>query len=116
MGVLERSPTVPRRAPGLLNDQKILMKAAPPISLTDDAPNLQDIQNSTLGVRSFSQGLENYPDISQFQKIYVLSMPNRSDKRDALVLSAYLSGLELEFIDGVDPATIPEKAYPQVMA
>jgi hypothetical protein len=41
-------------------------------------------------------------------------MPNRSDKRDALALSAYLSGLELEFIDGVDPATIPEKAYPQV--
>lgn len=41
-------------------------------------------------------------------------MPNRSDKRDALALSAYLSGLEIEFIDGVDPTSISPKAYPQV--
>ncbi|KAG0645670.1 Collagen beta(1-O)galactosyltransferase 1 [Hyphodiscus hymeniophilus] len=40
-------------------------------------------------------------------------MANRSDKRDAIALSAYLSGLQVEFIDGVDPSTIPEKAYPQ---
>ena len=42
-------------------------------------------------------------------------MPNRSDKRDAIALSAYLSGLEVEFIDGVDATLMPEKAYPQVL-
>jgi hypothetical protein len=50
----------------------------------------------------------------QFQKIFVLSMPNRSDKRDAIALSAYVSGLQVEFIDGVDPASMSPKAYPAV--
>ncbi|KAH8591350.1 hypothetical protein B0O99DRAFT_690711 [Bisporella sp. PMI_857] len=58
--------------------------------------NLQDIQNATLG----------------FQKIYVLSMPTRRDKRDALTLSAYFSGLELEFVDGVNGSEVSTKEYP----
>lgn len=45
-----------------------------------------DIFNATLG----------------FQKIYVLSMRTRSDERDQIMLSAYISGLEIEFVDGVN--------------
>ena len=41
-------------------------------------------------------------------------MPNRTDKRDAISLSAYVSGLDIEFIDGVDPAAMSPKAYPAV--
>ena len=41
-------------------------------------------------------------------------MPNRTDKRDALALSAYLSGLEIEFNDGIDPTSVSPKALPQV--
>ncbi|KAE8446618.1 hypothetical protein EG329_011811 [Mollisiaceae sp. DMI_Dod_QoI] len=40
-------------------------------------------------------------------------MPSRSDKRDGIALSAYLSGLEVEFVDGVDPSLMSEKAYPK---
>ncbi|KAF2838870.1 glycosyltransferase family 25 protein [Patellaria atrata CBS 101060] len=70
----------------------------PKITLTEPADdNIRDIQNSTLG----------------FQKIFILSMPNRSDKRDALTLSAYLTGLDVEFIDGVNGSLVSEKAYPQ---
>jgi hypothetical protein len=52
----------------------------------------------------------------QFQKIYVVSMPSRTDKRDALALSAYLTGLEVEFIDGPNGSLISPKAAPEVCA
>ena len=39
-------------------------------------------------------------------------MPNRRDKRDSLTLSAYLSGLEIEFIDGVNATDMSMKEYP----
>jgi hypothetical protein len=42
-------------------------------------------------------------------------MPNRSDKRDALALSAYLTGLEVEFIDGVNGSLVSQREYPQVL-
>ena len=41
-------------------------------------------------------------------------MPHRSDKRDALTLSAYLTGLEIEFVDGPNGSDVSEKAYPPV--
>lgn len=47
--------------------------------------NLADISNSTLG----------------FQKIFVISLPSRTDHRDATSLAAALTGLEFEFVDGV---------------
>jgi hypothetical protein len=59
--------------------------------------NILYTQNATLG----------------FQKIYVINMPGRTDKRDALVLGALYTGLNLEFVDAVVGADIPLKAYPQ---
>lgn len=50
----------------------------------------------------------------QFQKIYVLSLPDRRDKRDAVALSAYLTGLEIEFVDGVTGSQISNRSRPDV--
>ncbi|UZJ55632.1 hypothetical protein CBS101457_004952 [Exobasidium rhododendri] len=36
-----------------------------------------------------------------FEKIYVLNLPSRVDKRDELALMAYASGVRLEFLDAV---------------
>jgi hypothetical protein len=36
------------------------------------------------------------------------------DKRDAMTIGASLSGMKLEWIDGVRWTDIPEKAYPAV--
>ncbi|KAL7626954.1 hypothetical protein AAE478_003729 [Parahypoxylon ruwenzoriense] len=61
------------------------------------APRItEDIYNSTLG----------------FEKIFVIGLPSRTDRRDGMVLGASLSNLEIEFIDGVDGKNIPDKALP----
>jgi hypothetical protein len=46
----------------------------------------------------------------QFQKIFVVSLPARTDRRDALTLAASVTNLEFEWIDGVD--NVIDKALP----
>ncbi|KAF2120705.1 hypothetical protein BDV96DRAFT_683139 [Lophiotrema nucula] len=58
--------------------------------------SLTDILNSTLG----------------FQKILVLNLPFRTDRRDAITLSAATSNVQLEFVDGVTGDSIKQSAYP----
>ncbi|KAK7422149.1 hypothetical protein QQZ08_009617 [Neonectria magnoliae] len=58
---------------------------------------LNDINNQTLG----------------FQKIFVLGLPERTDRRDAITLNTALSDITFEFIDGVPGATISDKALPK---
>ncbi|KAH8727506.1 hypothetical protein GQ44DRAFT_703330 [Phaeosphaeriaceae sp. PMI808] len=58
--------------------------------------SLGDILNTTLG----------------FQKIFVLNLPFRSDRRDAMSLSAAVSNIKIEYIDGVTGDSIKESAYP----
>ncbi|KAL6706778.1 hypothetical protein ACN47E_005114 [Coniothyrium glycines] len=58
--------------------------------------SLNDILNSTLG----------------FQKIFVLNLPDRTDRRDAMTLSAALTNIKLEYINGVTGESINQKAYP----
>lgn len=41
-------------------------------------------------------------------------MPQRSDKRDALTLLASVTGIQIEYVDGVDGATIAGKTIPKV--
>lgn len=78
---------------------------------------LDDASNSTLGVRA--RDSIHYTCIPwlipmcilQFGKIFVISLPSRVDRRDAMVLAAAVSGLDIEFVDGVvggdiDPKTI----------
>jgi len=47
-----------------------------------------------------------------FSKIFVVSLPERTDKRDALALTAALTGFEVEWVDGVRGETIPDRALP----
>ncbi|OTA60325.1 glycosyltransferase family 25 protein [Hypoxylon sp. EC38] len=55
-----------------------------------------DIYNTTLG----------------FEKIFVIGLPSRTDRRDGMVLQAALSNMEIEFIDGVLGKDVPDKALP----
>lgn len=51
---------------------------------------------------------------TQFEKILVLGLKDRSDKRDAMVLSSSLTGFEVEFVDAVKGDEITAKARPEV--
>ncbi|KAM0714111.1 hypothetical protein Q7P37_011075 [Cladosporium fusiforme] len=55
---------------------------------------LQDVSNSTLG----------------FQKIFVVGLASRTDRRDSMTLAAAYSGLDIEYVDGV--TAISDKATP----
>ncbi|KAM3496746.1 hypothetical protein MY10362_009882 [Beauveria mimosiformis] len=57
---------------------------------------LQHINNATLG----------------FQKIFVIGLPERTDRRDGLTLQAALSNLKVDFMDGVRGEHIAEMAIP----
>lgn len=57
-----------------------------------------DITNNTLG----------------FEKILVVGMPSRTDRRDGMTLQAALSNMEIEFIDSSDGTDIPDKALPNM--
>jgi hypothetical protein len=48
----------------------------------------------------------------QFQKILVINLPSRTDYRDAKSLSAVVSNLQLDWIDGVSGDDVLEKAPP----
>lgn len=56
------------------------------------------VQNETLG----------------FQEVYMISLPARTDKRDAFALQAAFSGITYTQVDGVDGHDVPEKALPHV--
>ncbi|OTB01735.1 glycosyltransferase family 25 protein [Hypoxylon sp. CI-4A] len=47
-----------------------------------------------------------------FEKVFVIGLPERSDKRDALTLMSALTGFKLSFIDGVMGKTVPDKTLP----
>lgn len=47
-----------------------------------------------------------------FGKVFVVGLPERTDKRDAIALSSSLTGFDIEWIDGVRGESIPDKAVP----
>ncbi|KAM4065909.1 glycosyltransferase family 25 (LPS biosynthesis protein) [Hirsutella rhossiliensis] len=59
---------------------------------------LDDIYNSTLG----------------FEKIMVVSLPSRTDRRDGMVLQSALTHMSIDFIDGLSGSAVPEKAIPKI--
>ncbi|KAG8164037.1 hypothetical protein KVR01_005955 [Diaporthe batatas] len=59
-------------------------------------PDINRVTNDTLG----------------FSKIFVVGLPERTDKRDALALTASLTGFHVDFVDGVRGESIPDKAVP----
>ncbi|KAK8075774.1 glycosyltransferase family 25 protein [Apiospora hydei] len=54
------------------------------------------IQNATLG----------------FEKVFVINLPDRTDKRDALSLVAALTGIQLDWVRALRGADVPDKALP----
>lgn len=72
-----------------------------------------DIYNSTLGVSHASLSLHTGSNLqTQFEKIFVIGLPSRTDRRDGIVLEAALSNIDVEFIDGVQGKDVPDKAIP----
>ena len=78
------------------------------------------IQNETLGVCSLCSSLNSHrvslktTDRVQFQfeKIFVVNLPERTDKRDALTLAASLTGIKLDFVPAIKGEDIIDKALP----
>jgi len=88
-------------------------------SLTDMTKSALDygrINNASLGVRVFKIPaiMHCFAYNPQFGRVFVLSLPDRSDKRDTLVVQASLSNFSVTFIDGIAGATIADKALPYV--
>lgn len=44
--------------------------------------------------------------------MFVVGLPERSDRRDGMTLQAAVSDIDIEFIDGVRGTEIPDKAVP----
>ncbi|KAB8294116.1 hypothetical protein EYC80_009565 [Monilinia laxa] len=47
-----------------------------------------------------------------FERVFVIGLPDRSDKRDAMVLSASLTGFHVEFVDGLLGEHVSDRARP----
>ncbi|TAQ89500.1 hypothetical protein B7494_g2160 [Chlorociboria aeruginascens] len=47
-----------------------------------------------------------------FEKVLVVGLPSRTDRRDSMILSAALSNIEVDFIDGILGATVEDKVIP----
>ncbi|PHH69630.1 hypothetical protein CDD82_7629 [Ophiocordyceps australis] len=71
--------------------------AAPFPQAAPSLVSLDTIQNRTLG----------------FEKIFVVSLPSRTDRRDGMVLQAGLSDMAIEFIDGLQNSQISEPSIPK---
>jgi len=52
--------------------------------------------------------------MSKFQKIFLVSLPERTDRRDSFAVQARLSNMSFTVVDGVDGTTVSEKALPYV--
>jgi hypothetical protein len=50
----------------------------------------------------------------QFEDVFVISLPERSDKRDALSLMSALTGFKISWIDGVRGGDVVDQAVPFV--
>lgn len=64
--------------------------------LSRSASTVDDVYNRTLG----------------YQKIIAIGLPGRTNRRDALTLAASITGVDIEWIGGVNPADIPKMAIP----
>lgn len=81
------------------NSLSFISTEIPPVPFDEPASDpIRNIQNATLG----------------FQKIYVISMPSRTDKRDYLTLMALVSGLDITFADGVNGSDMHPRSLPAV--
>ena len=79
--------------------------------------SLKDLRNSTLGVSAVISSLllRLLTRVgNQFQKVFVVNLPGRSDKLDAISMLASLTGFSFDVMEGVQGADVPPKALPGV--
>ena len=48
----------------------------------------------------------------KFERIFVVGLPSRTDRRDRMTLQAGVSDVGIEFVDGVKGDSIPDSAIP----
>lgn len=89
---MDPSPDHPP-SPARVTDNKLYGKHYQGRSTPSD---LNRVTNDTLG----------------FSKVFAIGLPERSDKRDALSLTAALTGFHLDWVDGVRAESIADKAVP----
>lgn len=51
-------------------------------------------------------------DAVQFQKVFVINLPSRSDRRDIMTLAGALTYINFDWIDGVAGEQVPDKVLP----
>jgi hypothetical protein len=47
-----------------------------------------------------------------FERVFAVGLPDRSDKRDALVLTSSLTGFKVDLINGVQGERVSDRALP----
>lgn len=50
----------------------------------------------------------------QFERIFVIAMADRSDKKDVWAMASYFTDFDFDYVDGVEGAKIPTRAVPGV--
>ncbi|THC88929.1 hypothetical protein EYZ11_011620 [Aspergillus tanneri] len=70
------------------------------VASSNEGHYLRAIRNVTLGV----------------EKIFVINLPTRPDKRDSIILGSSISNFHVDWIDGVTPDQISALSYPYVSA
>lgn len=69
------------------------------------------------GIKYRTGGRRHVPDTNStlgFQKIYAISLPERTDRQDALTLMSVFSGLKIDIAPGVHGEDVLEKTVPKV--
>lgn len=92
----------------------VLEKGLPP------AGNSDHVRNSTLGVSlalrlyclPMTQHRINHIIILQFERVFVINLPERHDKLDAFSLASSLTGFSHEVIEGIKGVTVVNKTLP----
>lgn len=81
--------------------------------LTDQT--LGQLNNRTLGVCILGVfQVKRFANRLQFEKVFTINLPSRSDKLDAIRVAADLTGFDLDVIEGVNGDLVPDKALPGV--
>ncbi|KAL8756854.1 MAG: hypothetical protein Q9184_004368 [Pyrenodesmia sp. 2 TL-2023] len=73
-----------------------------------------DVKNSTLGVSNLFWVAGCIADLSrqQFERIFVINLPERYDKLDAFSLAASVTGFTHDVIEGIKGSTVVNKTLP----
>ncbi len=60
----------------------------------------------------FPKQQEPIPDTLQFEKTFIINLPERTDKLDNFAVASSLTGFSAEVIEGVKGAEVQNKALP----